>query len=125
MSKGLFSNREDVVKIYSEKRKNFPIEEVDDLLDCMFEYLKEKVKDKETYAIKLGDLGYMYKKYREEKKTGFAPQSSHTIIDKIIVEACMLKKKERNPLFQKTMLEKEYNNLSIKEIQNIQNVEED
>lgn len=125
MNKDIFSSREDVARAYSNRRKNFPVEEAEDLLNCIIGYIKEKTKDKKTYAIKLGDLGYMHKKYDEETKTGFEPQSNHTIIDKMVVESCMLKKHERNPLFQKTMLKKEYNNLTIKEIQDIQNVEKD
>lgn len=120
----VFSNREDIAKIYSEKRKNLPQEEVEDLLNCMLSYLKQVTSDKETYAVRVGGLGFMYRKFAPERKKSknLTVTSSHELIDKMIIEVCTNNNTKMNPLIRKSFLDKEYKGMSIEEIQNIQNV---
>ncbi len=119
----VFSNREDIAKAYSEKRKNLPQEEAEDLLNCMLGYLKQVTSDKETYAVRLGTLGFMYRKFAPERKKsrGLSVTSNHELIDKMIVELSLNNDNRLNPLIRKSFLDKEYKGLSIEEIQDIQN----
>lgn len=127
MNKDVFSNREDWVKAYGKRRKSMPEDEIDDLIDCLFGYLKEVTKDKETYAVRIGELGFMYKKFKPElkKSKGSKIQSSHERIDKMIVEVCTNNNSNRNPLIRKDYVKKQYKGMSIEEIQDyINNAEE-
>lgn len=127
MNEGIFSNREDWVKAYGKRRKSMPEDEIDDLIDCLFGYLKEVTKDKETYAVRIGELGFMYKKFKPElkKAKGSKIQSSHEKIDKMIVEVCTNNDNNRNPLIRKDYVKKQYKGMSIEEIQDyINNAEE-
>jgi hypothetical protein len=122
MSEEVFSTREDLVRVYSESRKNFPEDEVEDLFNCMMGYLKTLTKDKETYAIKLGKLGFMHKRYKDEFHTEYEPQSKHTIVDKMIVDLSFRENRNTyNPLTRATRLEVEYGDMKINEIEEIQN----
>lgn len=57
--------KEDIVKKYSQRRKNFPEDEVSDLLNCLLKFIKSKVAEKggETYAIELPSFLTLYKEY--------------------------------------------------------------
>jgi hypothetical protein len=127
MNEDVFSNREDWVKAYGKRRKSMPEDEIDDLINCLFGYLKEVTKDKETYAVRIGELGFMYKKFKPElkKSKGSKIQSSHERIDKMIVEVCTNNDSNRNPLIRKDYVKKQYKGMSIEEIQDyINNAEE-
>lgn len=119
----IFSNREDIVKRYSERRKNLSEEEAEDLLNCLLGYLKKITSDKETYAVKIGSLGFMYKKFSPERKKSknLKMVSNHELIDKMIVELCINNDNRLNPLIRQSFLDKEYKGMSIEEIQDIQN----
>lgn len=119
----IFSNKEDIIEAYSEKRKNFPKEEVEDLFNCILSYLKQVTSDKETYAVRLGNLGFMYKKFKPERKKSkeLKVTSNHELIDKMIVELSINNDTKMNPLVRKSFLDKEYKGLDIEEIQDIQN----
>lgn len=128
MNRDVFSNREDWVKSYGEGRKNMPEEDIEDLIDCLFGYLKEVTKDKETYAVRIGELGFMYKKFKPElkKHKNLKIQSSRERMDKMIIEVCTNNDTNRNPLIRKDYVKKQYKGMSIKEIQDyINNAEED
>lgn len=123
MNNTAFSNREDLIKAYSKRRKNLPEEEVEDLLNCMIGYLKQVTSDQETYAVKIGKLGYMYKKFKpiKDKSTNLKFNNNNTLVNKMVVEVCTNNDTNRNPLIRKSILDKEYEDYSIEEIEHIQN----
>lgn len=122
----IFSNREDLVKRYADRRKNISEEEVEDLLDCVLGYLKQVTSDNETYAVRIGNLGYMYQKFKPQQKKHrhLKHMNNHLLMDKMIVEVCTNNDTNRNPLIRNSFLDKEYKGMSFQEIEEIQNVED-
>lgn len=119
----IFSTKEDIIKIYADKRKGIDEEDIEDLFDCLMGYLKQVTSDNETYAVRLGNLGYMYKKFKPEYKKyrNLKPMNKHDLIDDMLVEVCINNNNRQNPLVRESFLQKEYKGMSFEEIQEIQN----
>lgn len=121
-----FYTREDLVKKYADKRKGLSEEEVEDLLDCVLGYLKTVTSGVNDYSVRIGKLGYLYKKYQDEMRYLTLTQKSHKrgMMNNMMLEAVYSEGKW-NPILRKDLLKRRFKNLEIEEIQNIVNSEED
>lgn len=54
--------KEDLIKAYTEKRKDISYEEVEDLVNSLISYLKKTCRSQDTYEIDLGSVGILHKK---------------------------------------------------------------
>lgn len=54
--------KEDLIKVYSDKRKGISYEEVEDLVNSMIVYLKNVCRSNDTYEIDLKSVGVLHKK---------------------------------------------------------------
>ena len=53
--------KEDLIKTYADKRKDISYEEVEDLLNSMISYIKEKTAEVETTEIYLKNVGTLHR----------------------------------------------------------------
>lgn len=53
--------KEDLIKSYSDKRKNISYEEVEDVLNCIMQYLKEKTAEEDIIEICLKNIGILHR----------------------------------------------------------------
>lgn len=65
-----------------------PVEEVQDLFECVIKFMKQEMVQKNNYyAVKFGDLGYMYRKPHKEKPDTFKELRTQLMED-IWMELC-------------------------------------
>lgn len=60
------STKNKVIDAYTNKRKSIEREDVEDLYDVMVDFIKHKMKDKETFALELPNIGVLYRKFNPE-----------------------------------------------------------
>lgn len=114
----------DLYKRYSERRKNMPLEEVQDLFECLIKYMKSEMKYKNThYAVDFAGMGHMYRKPHKEKPQSLLETNS-SVMEDIWMELCYNTKglSNVNLLDRKGVLEgKNFSGKSLEQIQKQQN----
>jgi hypothetical protein len=81
--------RKDIAEIYSSNRKGVTVEDADDLLRIMFKYIRERMESEETYAIKLPNIGTLYKDFSIEdyEKVGIATTKEEKLLEKQFINS--------------------------------------
>jgi len=114
-----FLNREDIVNLYAGSRKALSEEDVEDLLECVIGYIKQETK-KDNYAIKIGSLGYMHRSFKKERKGRRTVRSNMDMLNAMLVDICT-NKTDTHPLTKPNAIKRFYGNMTIEEIEKIQN----
>lgn len=53
--------KEDLIKTYSDKRKNISYEEVEDVVNCIIQYIKEKTAEEDIIEMYLKNIGILHR----------------------------------------------------------------
>jgi len=116
--------KDDVVEIYSKRRKNFPKRDVEDLLDCMISFMKNKIKEEEHYAIKIPRFGYMYTKDTWQRNNSYiTDMTNNKFLSNMFIEMCY---ETDTPygvslLQRKEPMQTQFGHMTLEEIQENQN----
>jgi hypothetical protein len=108
--------KEDLIKAYSEKRKDISYSEVEDLVNSLVSYLKKTCRKQDTYEIELGSVGILHKKIDYDLYEAYDLSKSKTLNTKMMIQEA---------LNSNTIFSPKKENKSREEIQRHTNASED
>lgn len=111
--------KEDIIKAYSEKRKNLSKEEVEDLLRCLTLFLETEFKKPKFTAYEIPNIGFLHKKVDLSK----LEVMNKNILkeDNEFIESLYLDTTFSPIIMRKDMVENYYSEITKQELQAIQN----